>query len=106
MNIVAKTGAVVLAVAALCGLGVGTAAAATSDQVIVSSTTSCTDLTNHWTAVVTEDKAEIDALIVKMREERESDPAQYEADFITYQALFAQYNEDLEILYGVAAKCS
>ena len=32
MNILAKTAAVGLAAAALCGLGVGTAAAATSDQ--------------------------------------------------------------------------
>ena len=33
MNILAETAAVVLAAAALCGLGVGTAAASTSDQV-------------------------------------------------------------------------
>jgi hypothetical protein len=33
MNIVAKTAAVVLAAAALCGLGIGTIAAAPSDQV-------------------------------------------------------------------------
>jgi hypothetical protein len=38
MSMFAKTAAVVLAAAALCGLGVGTAAAATSEQ--VSGTTS------------------------------------------------------------------
>jgi hypothetical protein len=52
MNILAKTAAVVLAAAALCGLGVGTAAAATSDQVS-GTTSSYTDqerfgLGNGW----------------------------------------------------------
>ena len=55
MSILAKTAGVVLAAATLCGLGVGTAAAATSDQ--VSSTTSvCTDLWNYWESKLNQEK--------------------------------------------------
>jgi hypothetical protein len=104
VSILAKTAGVVLAAATLCGLGVGTAAAATSDQ--VSSTTSvCTDLWNHWESKLNQEKAEIDALILKMNEEKESDPAQHEADMFTLQQLWAQYNRDTETASNQLAKC-
>ena len=105
MSILAKTAGVVLAAATLRGTGVGIAAAATSDQ--VSSTASvCTDLWNYWESKLNQEKAEIDALILKMNEEKESDPAQHEADMFTLQQLWAQYNRDTETASNQLAKCS
>ena len=105
MNILAKTAAVVLAAAALCGLGVGTAAAATSDQ--VSSTTPiCTDTINYLKAEADQTFAEIQALLQKIRDEQESDPAQAEADNITLRALNDQYDREVDALYGQVAKCN
>src|SRR5689334_570945 len=92
MNILAKTAAVVLAAAALCGTGVANAAAATSDQVSTSSL--CTDLKNNWDSKLNQQEAEMAALNLKMQQEKESDPAQYEADYMTYNGLYAQYKLD------------